>query len=400
MVMRITENMKFNTSLASMANVQSQYNSVMEKMASLKRVNRISDDPLGMIQLLDYRQGQASIEQYQKNIDNSSAWLSMTETKLTSAGDLLSKARELAVGQGTATATAETRRIAADNVKQLKEEMLSLANSTYGSRYLFAGSRMAVAPFSATSQSASIDAPVAAASNSFDGTVTASGAYTADTNKTYMVEIVTGGTLATATYQISADDGKTWGSESNPADLATGTITLGNGIALTFAGGVSDLAVGDLFRIDAHAPGYYQGNGADLTTDIGRGAIISYNISGTAAFGGGNGRIDVFKVLDDLKAALTTNDQAGILAQLDNLKAVNDQVSLAASKVGATMNRMDIAKGNLQDLSMQLTDLTSKTEGADVASLATKMAMQQLALQASYATASKIGSNTILDFIR
>jgi len=400
MVMRITENMKFNTSLASMANVQSQYNSVMEKMASLKRVNRISDDPLGMIQLLDYRQGQASIEQYQKNIDNSSAWLSMTETKLTSAGDLLSKARELAVGQGTATATAETRRIAADNVKQLKEEMLSLANSTYGSRYLFAGSRMAVAPFSATSQSASIDAPVAAASNSFDGTVTASGAYTADTNKTYMVEIVTGGTLATATYQISADDGKTWGSESNPADLATGTITLGNGIALTFAGGVSDLAVGDLFRIDAHAPGYYQGNGADLTTDIGRGAIISYNISGTAAFGGGNGRIDVFKVLDDLKAALTTNDQAGILAQLDNLKAVNDQVSLAASKVGATMNRMDIAKGNLQDLSMQLTDLTSKTEGADVTSLATKMAMQQLALQASYATASKIGSNTILDFIR
>jgi len=400
MVMRITENMKFNTSLASMANVQSQYNSVMEKMASLKRVNRISDDPLGMIQLLDYRQGQASIEQYQKNIDNSSAWLSMTETKLTSAGDLLSKARELAVGQGTATATAETRRIAADNVKQLKEEMLSLANSTYGSRYLFAGSQMAVAPFSATSQSASIDAPVAAASNSFDGTVTASGAYTADTNKTYMVEIVTGGTLATATYQISADDGKTWGSESNPADLATGTITLGNGIALTFAGGVSDLAVGDLFRIDAHAPGYYQGNGADLTTDIGRGAIISYNISGTAAFGGGNGRIDVFKVLDDLKAALTTNDQAGILAQLDNLKAVNDQVSLAASKVGATMNRMDIAKGNLQDLSMQLTDLTSKTEGADVTSLATKMAMQQLALQASYATASKIGSNTILDFIR
>lgn len=400
MVMRITENMKFNTSLASMANVQSQYNSVMEQMASLKRINRISDDPLGMIQLLDYRQGQASIEQYQKNIDNSSAWLSMTETKLTSAGDLLSKARELAVGQGTATATAETRRIAADNVKQLKEEMLSLANSTYGSRYLFAGSQMAVAPFSATSQPASVDAPVAAASNSFDGTVTAGGAYTADTNKTYMVKIATGGPLATATYQISADGGKTWGSESNPADLATGTVTLGNGIALTFAGGASDLATGDLFKIDAHAPGYYQGNGADLTTDIGRGAIISYNINGTAAFGGGSGMVDIFKVLDELKAALTTNDQAGILAQLDNLKAANDQVSLAASKVGATMNRMDIAKGNLQDLSMQLTDLTSKTEGADVAALATKMAMQQLALQASYATAAKIGSNTILDFIK
>ena len=396
----LTANMKFNTSVMSMANVQSQYNSVMEQMASQKRINRISDDPLGMTQLLDYRQGQASIEQYQKNIDNSSAWLSMTEAKLNGAGDLLSQARELAVGQGTATATAETRRIAADNVEQLKNEMLSLANSTYNNKYLFSGSRMATAPFTATTQPARIDTPVAGASNSYDGAVTASGPYTAAVNKTYVVKIVAGGPLATATYQISADGGKTWGSASNAGDLAAGTIALGDGISLTFAGGSSNLAAGDLVKVDAHAPGYYQGNSADLTTDIGQGVVISYNTHGTAAFGGGSGGTDVLKTLDDLKTALTNNDQAGILAQLDNLKMASDQVSATTAKVGNTMNRLDLAKGNLQALSQQLTDLSSKTADVDIAALSTKLAMQQLALQASYTVAAKMGDNTILNFIK
>lgn len=399
MVMRISENMKFNTSIASMANVQNQFNSAMEQMASQKRINRSSDDPLGMTLLLGYRQGQAAIEQYQRNIDNSNSWLSTTEMKLNSVADLLSKARELAVGQGTATANAETRRVAADNVEQLKVEMLSLANSTYSDRYLFSGSRMAAAPFSAAAQPASIDAPLAAAANSFDGTVTTSGTYTADTNKTYMVKIVVGGALGTATYKISADGGKTWGGDQLTA--VTGIVSLPDGITVTYNdNGANQLTAEDLFRVDAHAPGYYQGNGADLTTDIGRGVVISYNINGASAFGGGSGKVDVFEVLDDLKAALTSNDQAGILAQLDDLKAASDQIGIATSKVGTTMNRLELAKGNLQDLSLQLTNLTSKTEDVDIAALATKMAMRELALQASYATASKIGGNTILDFIK
>ena len=127
---------------------------------------------------------------------------------------------------------------------------------------------------------------------------------------------------------------------------------------------------------------------------------LSYNTHGTAAFGGGSGGTDVLKTLDDLKTALTNNDQAGILAQLDNLKMASDQVSATTAKVGNTMNRLDLAKGNLQALSQQLTDLSSKTADVDIAALSTKLAMQQLALQASYTVAAKMGDNTILNFIK
>ena len=100
------------------------------------------------------------------------------------------------------------------------------------------------------------------------------------------------------------------------------------------------------------------------------------------------------------KGLMTNNDQAGILAQLDNLKMASDQVSATTAKVGNTMNRLDLAKGNLQALSQQLTDLSSKTADVDIAALSTKLAMQQLALQASYTVAAKMGDNTILNFIK
>jgi flagellar hook-associated protein 3 len=399
MVMRITEHMRFNNTVASLGNAQSQYDSVLEKMGSQKRINRISDDPLGMTMLLDYRQTQASIDQYQRNIDNSNGWLAMTESKLTSASDLLTKANELAIGQGTATATAETRRIAADNVQQLKEAMLSLANSQYGGRSLFSGSRVDTSPFSATSQSARIDSPAPGSSNYFDGNVTTGGSYTATHNNTFVVKIINGGTLADATYQTSSDGGKTWGAEQT--DLDTGNINLPDGILLNFTdSGTKHLAAGDMFSVHAYAAGYYRGDNANLTIDVGKDVAINYNITGEMAFVGLDGGADIFQVLDDLKSALTNNDPQGILDQIDRLKTAGEQVNLSISRVGTTMNRIDISKSNLEDLSQQLKDLTSQTEDADVAELSISLATRQLALQACYSLASKIGNNTLLDFIQ
>lgn len=400
MAMRIAENMKYSTAVSSMFNVQNQYNSILEKMASLKRINRISDDPLGVTMLLDFRQAGASIDQYQRNIDNTGGWLSLTESKLSSVGDLLTKATELAIGQGTATASAESRRIAAENVQQLKEEMLSLANSKYAGRYLFAGSRMDIDPFSSASQTARIDAPTSASANSFDGTVAAGGSYTGTTNKTYALKIVTGGTLNDATYQVSSDGGKTWGAELD--DLNTGTVTLSEGVSLSFNdNGANPLVAEDLFYVHAYGGGYYNGNNDDLILDIGKGAAVAYNVTGEAVFTDSNGAgTDIFESLDELKTALANNDQQGILAQVDRLKDAQEQANLYVSKVGATMNRLELAKSNLQDFSQKLVELTSNTEDADVAGLATSLAMKEIALKATYVTASKIGGNTILDFIK
>ena len=54
----------------------------------------------------------------------------------------------------------------------------------------------------------------------------------------------------------------------------------------------------------------------------------------------------------------------------------------------------------MADLDFNLTKLISNTEDADISEIATELAMKEIALKASYATASKIENLTILDFLK
>jgi len=399
MVVRVTENMKYNTSLYSLFNVQSKYNEVLEKLSTQKQINRPSDDPLGMMEILNLRTLKNSLTQYQKNIENARGWLNLTESKLDGAKEIVNRASEIAIAQANATASADTRRVAAQTVQQLIDELFTLANAKYGDSYLFSGSRTDTVPFLHDSLPATYDEPKGSPDNVFDGTVSGGGIYTGAKNNTYVIRIVNGGTLNEATYQLSLDGGKTWGAIKD--DLDGGTISLQDGLTLTFVdSGSNRLAAGDLFYLNAYAAGNYRGDDGSLYVDVGRGATVSYNISGEKAFAGRDGGVDIFQTLADLKTALNSNDQPGIAAKIDSLRAAYDQLTLYQAKVGNIVNRLDMAKSNLQDLEQNTDELLSLREDADVAQLATQLAMKEVALKASYATAAKIGANTILDFMK
>jgi len=123
----------------------------------------------------------------------------------------------------------------------------------------------------------------AADGNTFDGDVTSIGTYTGSENKTYVVKIVTGGALDVAEYQFSSDGGKTWNDDDPLLQDLSRTITLGDGISLDFAAGTADLATDDIFYVQALAPGYYNGNGEEMSINIGEGESFTYSISGEAA---------------------------------------------------------------------------------------------------------------------
>ena len=44
--MRITDSMRFNTMVNNLNNTQSDYNEISEQIATQKKVNRASDDPV------------------------------------------------------------------------------------------------------------------------------------------------------------------------------------------------------------------------------------------------------------------------------------------------------------------------------------------------------------------
>ncbi len=399
MITRVTDQMKYDLLNNSIYNTQSKYGEIMEKMASQKQVNKPSDDPLGMGKILDYRAVKAQISSYTGNIDSSKSWLSATESSLTNVNDILTKVKETAVAQASATASASTRQIAADSLQPLIDQIRSLANSKFGNRYLFSGTRTDTEPFSATASAVTrIDTPVAASGNTFDGTVTSSGAYTGATNKTYAIKIITGGTLAASTYQISTDGGKTWGAtQSN----LSAPVTVGDGIELTFTTGTVNLAANDIFYVHAYAPGYYNGNGEELSSEVGMGVTSNYSVTGEAAFTNqGQGTVDIFKVLDDLKTALENDDADGVRNQLDLLNQASDQIDRYTAQCGTRTNGLDASNTALQDMDTRLTSLTSNIEDADMAALITEYQMKQVALQATYKMAGDMGSISILNFLR
>ncbi len=399
MITRVTENMKFAMVTNNLFNVQNKYGTLMEQLASQKKINRPSDDPLGASNVLDFRTSKVSLEQYGKNMDNINGWMSMTESKLTGINDILIAAREIAIGQSTATADATTRGIAAISLQPLIDEARSLANSRYGDRYLFAGSRMDTVPFSETEAPASVGTAIAASENAFDGTATSGGAYTGAVNKTYVLKIITGGALGAATYEISADGGKTWG--GTLVVPGTGIVNVGDGVTMTFVENTVSLTADDLFSVKGRVAGYYDGNGEDMSVEVGKNNSFDYNVTGEAAFTDkGAGTVDMFTVLNDLKTALENNDQSGIAAQINNLEDAQQQVLQYTSKIGSRMNSLDITKNNHTSLKEQVTILLANAEDADMAQLITDFKMKEVALQASYTMAGQINNNSILNFLK
>ncbi|MDI9554474.1 MAG: hypothetical protein QM256_01660, partial [Pseudomonadota bacterium] len=113
--MRITENMRYGSLIDSLGRAQGSYGSLMEQMASQKKINRPSDDPVGTTRVLDFRGVRDTIAQYGRNIENADAWLKLSETKLENISDLIGKAREAGINDQSS----RTRQVLAQNVGSL-----------------------------------------------------------------------------------------------------------------------------------------------------------------------------------------------------------------------------------------------------------------------------------------
>lgn len=120
---------------------------VQEVVASGKRINRLSDDPIGAVQVLDLRSFDASLDQYDKNINSGLPFLEQSDAVLADVVKGLGRAKELALAMANDSNSAQERLLAATEVRQIFLQLLSLANSKVEDRYLFGGFKNGTAPF-------------------------------------------------------------------------------------------------------------------------------------------------------------------------------------------------------------------------------------------------------------
>ncbi len=120
---------------------------VQEQVTSGKRINRLSDDPIGATQVFDLRSFAASLDQYDKNINSALPFLERTETVLADVEEVVGRAKELALAMANDSNSGQERSLAAVEIRQIFLHLLSLANTKVENRYLFGGFKNGAAPF-------------------------------------------------------------------------------------------------------------------------------------------------------------------------------------------------------------------------------------------------------------
>lgn len=139
MIGRVTQGTITSQLLRNISSNLNESAGLQEKLATGRVINRPSDDPVGITYALRYRSDLAVNERYQANVDSASSWLSFNDTLLSQVGDVIKRAKELAVQGSNGT----NPQVALDNIanemEQLKKQLLDIANSQFNGKYVFNG---------------------------------------------------------------------------------------------------------------------------------------------------------------------------------------------------------------------------------------------------------------------
>lgn len=119
-----------------------------QEMISGSKLITAADDPAAFATAQRIDHAVASLEQYQRSSGLVEHRLRQQEQALDDAGDVLIRARELAIQANSGALADPDRAAVAAEIRSLREALLDIGNREDGSgRRLFAGTRDAVAPF-------------------------------------------------------------------------------------------------------------------------------------------------------------------------------------------------------------------------------------------------------------
>ncbi|UJZ88072.1 flagellar hook-associated protein FlgL [Heyndrickxia coagulans] len=146
--MRVTQSMLANNFLNNLNTSYSKLAKYQEQLSSVKKINKLSDDPLSAMKGISYRRTVAQVKQYEDNFAEASIWIESTNDALDEANQVLQRVRELTVEGATDTQTPTDRQSIADEVEQLRDQLVNIANTKVKDKYIFNGTSTTEKPIS------------------------------------------------------------------------------------------------------------------------------------------------------------------------------------------------------------------------------------------------------------
>lgn len=142
--MRVSNKLMADNILANLSRQTQQILKTERRIVTGKVINKPSDDPAGIGRVLNYRKTISQIDQYNLTISKAKTRIEYSETVMGSMSDLLRQAKNIAAGSDQANSA-----VMAQNISEIRDQVLSLANSKLNGNYIFGGSQTQTAPFAA-----------------------------------------------------------------------------------------------------------------------------------------------------------------------------------------------------------------------------------------------------------
>ncbi len=130
-------------------------------------------------------------------------------------------------------------------------------------------------------------------------------------------------------------------------------------------------------------------------------AVVCEVGEGTSASDLGiQGANDFLKTLAVLQEALEKDDRIGLLTIIGQFDPILDKLIEKSSEVGVRSNQLDAMNSRLAQSELEVSELKSDIEDADMVEYLTKFALQRTALEAIMSAAAQSVQTSLLNFLR
>jgi flagellar hook-associated protein 3 FlgL len=378
--MRITNKMMIDNVAVNLSKQTQQLFEKQKAIATGKRINRISDDPIAAGKVMDYRKTLTSIEQYTKNIALGKTRLEFSEIVLDEAYDLLNTAVNLAINESSGTL--DTRSMSTEEIRSLHDQIVHLANSKLGDNYLFAGHQTDTVPFSnriEISGAVPGDIVFGLAADATDAIIEIKDATDTLVRTINLGDGITPGSGGTAATNTVVWDGR----DSGGTMLSDGVYTF------TVAASNAGLEVVDYYT--------YNGDSGEFRIILGDNLDLRVEADGNSTFN------DIFYRLSQLQQGLQNpNLSAGsaqISAVVDPLNTAHDQIKNIRAERSAKFKHLEVTEGQYAKLKMNLQSMLSVTEDVDITQAIVELQSLETVYETYLAAAARIIQPSLINFL-
>ncbi len=352
-----------------------------QRIATQKRLQRPSDDPIGVGKAIKLHKNITFNEQWIENANDALSWLDCSEIPVNNIIDLLTTASEIAVRGASETIGTDAREALGDEINQLLEEVLNDANAQFKGKYIFGGFETRDAPYTAN-----------------DTVNNQAFSFTAAQYDTALSLSPPARMLSGTVVVEHAISGTTY------AEGVDYTIDYRNGTITVLSTGSMPFSPPDSYLIDYETQIYDvtanpKGINGEIKRKIGDSEIITINLSGNKLFNISGGET-TFDVLIDFRDALYNDDTNAIIQSMSKVKEAIKVSRAGIEIIGAKHSRINSTISQLDLRDTKLRDDLSQVEDLDMAKEIMEYEKNQMAFQSILQMGARAIQLSLLNFLQ